>query len=161
MNKIILIAAAMFFATMAFAQDAEREERRDKRHERMEAQRIAYITNELELTTEEAQRFWPIYNQLQEEKKAMRPDREKERALDMDNISDAEASRLVQEHLQRQEKELQLRKTYFAKLNGVLSPQKQLKLVRLEGKFRKDILKKYKKRMKRKEKNKRKDKGGL
>lgn len=161
MNKIILIAAAMFFATMAFAQDAERKERRDKRHERMEAQRIAYITNELELTTEETQRFWPIYNQLQEEKKAMRPDREKERALDMDNISDAEASRLVQEHLQRQEKELQLRKTYFAKLNGVLSPQKQLKLVRLEGKFRKDILKKYKKRMKRKEKNKRKDKGGL
>ena len=36
---------------------------------RMESYRIAYITDKLSLTPEEAQRFWPIYNQFRDQLK--------------------------------------------------------------------------------------------
>ena len=36
---------------------------------RLEALKIAYITKRLDLSPEEAQKFWPIYNQYAEELK--------------------------------------------------------------------------------------------
>lgn len=36
--------------------------------EKMRSEKIAYFTAELDLTPEEAQKFWPVYNMLQEEK---------------------------------------------------------------------------------------------
>lgn len=36
--------------------------------ERIKAEKIAYFTDALELTPEEAQVFWPIYNKLQDER---------------------------------------------------------------------------------------------
>ena len=39
-------------------------------HDRMMSEKIAFITMELQLTPEEAQVFWPVYNQIAQEKKA-------------------------------------------------------------------------------------------
>lgn len=147
MKKIIILSLAILMSHAIIAQDDTRSEKRAQKRERLEAQRVAYITAELDLTAEEAQRFWPIYNEYKEAKKALRPNRDRKERPDFDNLSEAEANRMLEEHFQRKEQELSLRRSYFAKLKAVLSPQKQLKLLKIDGKFRKDILKKYQKRM--------------
>ena len=40
--------------------------------QKVEALKISFITNKLNLTPEEAKLFWPIYNQYEDEKKALR-----------------------------------------------------------------------------------------
>ena len=37
------------------------------RAEKIEALKIAFITQKLQLTTDEAQKFWPVYNQYENE----------------------------------------------------------------------------------------------
>lgn len=39
-------------------------------HKKMEAEKIAFFTSTIDLTAEEAQAFWPIYNKFTEEKDA-------------------------------------------------------------------------------------------
>jgi len=58
MRKIIFIIGTFFcLATPGFAQ-----EHNPKDAGRLEAYKIAYLTNILKLSSEEAQKFWPIYN---------------------------------------------------------------------------------------------------
>ena len=42
------------------------QERREH-YQRIEAIKVAFITKKLDLTTEEAQKFWPVYNNYQKE----------------------------------------------------------------------------------------------
>ncbi len=48
------------------------------RKKQIEARKVAFITSELNLSPEEAQVFWPVYNQAQAERKALR---EKHKAM--------------------------------------------------------------------------------
>ena len=58
-----VLAASVLFSAAA---DAQPKGKRDW-HEKMKSEKIAFITTELELTPEEAQVFWPVYNQIAEE----------------------------------------------------------------------------------------------
>lgn len=57
--KILAIAAALVCCVAASAQDKNRGQ---EWKERMMAEKVAFITSELQLTPEEAQVFWPVYN---------------------------------------------------------------------------------------------------
>jgi len=57
---IVLLALGNWF--IANAQDGER----------IQALKIAYLTKKLDLSPEEAQRFWPIYNKYTEEIRTVR-----------------------------------------------------------------------------------------
>ena len=88
----------------------------------IEAVRTAYITNQLKLSPEEAQKFWPVYNSYMQEIKRARKE----------NPSDVVA---------QQEKIVNIRKKYkedFKKVVG--SDDRVNKTFRVEGEFR-DMLK--------------------
>ena len=75
MKKIILlliISAA--FITSIEAQDNSGSQQRPKQNKRanIEALKVAFVTSELNLTAEEAQKFWPIHNGYMEELKKIR-----------------------------------------------------------------------------------------
>ena len=61
----------------------------DKKREKIEVQKIAFITKQLDLTPEEAQKFWPVYNQFSDAKKQLHK-QHKENRKDIDNLSDSE-----------------------------------------------------------------------
>ncbi len=65
MKKLTLILLATALSVAAFAQEAPGKAQRD----RLQAEKIAYITRELDLSPEEAQVFWPVYNQFQKEQR--------------------------------------------------------------------------------------------
>ncbi|MCR5561026.1 MAG: hypothetical protein K6F58_04320 [Bacteroidales bacterium] len=62
----VLLALAVSFSAMA------QKPGKGTDHERFEAEKVAYITQQLSLTVEEAQAFWPVYNQAKQEERESR-----------------------------------------------------------------------------------------
>lgn len=122
------------------------QDRLEKMEGKLEAQRAAYITNELELTSQESQTFWPIYNEWKAEEIKNR------RKVDPDtntkNMTDTEADRFIQQMFEVQEKETEIRKTYFKKLRSAIPPQKLARLPAAERGFREQIVRQTASRIK-------------
>jgi len=106
--------------------------------ERVEAMKVAMITKQLNLSVEESQKFWPVYNQYREKeqelKRAYKPDRP------LDSLSDKEAESQLQRHLERIDKEAALEIEYLQKVRQVLPARKVLKLHQVEAEFRKRLV---------------------
>ena len=107
--------------------------------ERIEAQRIAFITQELSLTPDEATRFWPLYNEYKDALRGMRDEFERP---DLDNIADEEASAIIERHLQQEQKRLELKRNLLTRLKAVISPRKVLMLQKAEMEFNRELLRK-------------------
>jgi len=68
MKKFILI---IIFAFGSFCFVKAQDEDGGKRAEKIQALKIAFITQKLGLSAEEAQKFWPVYNQYENEMKSI------------------------------------------------------------------------------------------
>jgi hypothetical protein len=111
--------------------------------ERVEAMKIAYITNKLDLTPTEAQSFWPIYNKHQDEVKKLRMDRAMERMnarSGWEEMSDKEVEETLNRFLTLKESEVQLTRQYYADLKKVLPIRKVGLLFKAEEDFKRAIL---------------------
>ena len=111
---------------------------RQESRERIEAQRIAFITQKLRLTPDEAEKFWPIYNEHKDALKEMRDDIERP---DLMNVTDDEATGIIERHLQLEQKRLDMKKTLFIRLRNVIGPKKILMLHAAEREFNRELLK--------------------
>jgi hypothetical protein len=110
-----------------------------KAQERIQSLRIAYITERLGLTTEQAEKFWPIYREYSQERRRLNEEmREARRQLDRPNPE--KEQQLVELGLQLRERELKLDREYAGRLREVISAQQILNLQRAEGDFRNLIM---------------------
>jgi hypothetical protein len=109
----------------------------------IEAQRIAYITQELKLTPDEAKVFWPVYNEYEakrhELKKSFRESGDNHKT-DLDKLTEKEANQILDNQLVEAQKFLDLRKEYHAKFKSVLPAVKVLKLYDAEREFQKILM---------------------
>ena len=62
MKKFYLIIFLMFFLVISI-----KDQDRNKSHEKIKSLKIAYLTEQLALTSSEAEKFWPIYNSFDQE----------------------------------------------------------------------------------------------
>jgi Spy/CpxP family protein refolding chaperone len=111
--------------------------------ENVEAMKIGFITERLELTPEEAQKFWPIYNQYTEETNNLRKTRRKnmsEAKENMDEMTEADAEKFIDNELALKQEELDIQKKYHPQLKKVLSSKKIAKLYRSEDEFKRRLL---------------------
>ena len=68
--RTILVSALLALSTQAFAQNnGGMGDFAKQWQERIESEKIAFLTNEMSLTPKEAQTFWPLYNQAQKEQR--------------------------------------------------------------------------------------------
>ncbi len=139
--RITQIFMLLIFFYSAQAQNEQNIE------EKIEAKKIAFITTELDLTSEEAQDFWPIYNSLSNELKEAKSDRKHKKNENFEHLSDSEAISLLNEHIETQERELAIKKKYTDQFLQVLPPQKVLQLYSLERAFKSRMINSLKKRM--------------
>jgi hypothetical protein len=135
----------LFFVSFSFyAQNDKTDEKREK----IKAFKVSFLTTELELTSTEAEKFWPIYNAFDDKQFELRHEKMKTylRKLDDDNInslSEKEACTLLSQ-IESTDKELYLlREKYMASLKKVLSSKKILKLKKSEDDFNRKLLKQY------------------
>lgn len=64
--RMIIVSAMLALSVSAFGQDNKSMGDFAKQwQERLESEKIAFLTNEMSLTPKEAQAFWPLYNQAQ------------------------------------------------------------------------------------------------
>jgi thiol:disulfide interchange protein len=73
MRKIIISIIALCFITGAIAQETEqsRQQREKARYEQVVSAKIAFFTTSLGLTPQEAEAFWPIYNNYWKERESL------------------------------------------------------------------------------------------
>jgi Spy/CpxP family protein refolding chaperone len=141
-----IIAICLFISVAAMGQEKERREK-------IKALMVGYITNEISLTSTEAEKFWPIYNEFENKQfeirfKKIRPLRIK---IDRDNLSEKETQNLLYEYEKYEEELHQNRKKLHTSLANILTPNKLLKLKLAEESFNKKLLQHYKKKMSKKE----------
>lgn len=142
MKAKIIITVFLLFSTITFAQNF-----REKR-EKIKALKVAYITEQLSLTTEEAQKFWPIYNANEDKQFELR--HKKMRAIinkfengGLEKLSDKEATSLI-DQIEAIEDELHnSKKSYIRELKTVISAKKIIKLKKAEDEFNKKLLKQF------------------
>jgi len=138
----ILIAVALL-STIAYGQKHQQQGKRPTK-EKIKALKIAHITNKLDLSSEEAQKFWPIYNKFEAKMEGFHKERrmESEKHKIEGKLSDKELEVLVDNHLVMEQKELDVKKTYHTKFKAILPIQKIAKLYRAERSFKRNLLKK-------------------
>lgn len=111
-----------------------------------EKRKVEYITNEAELTKEEASKFFPVYNELTKKKfdlhKAHR-DKVEKMKKSKENMSNEEYRKLLDNDVDVKLKEAELDKEYSTRLEKVISPEKLYKAQQAERKFMQDELKKF------------------
>lgn len=122
--------------------------------EKVKALKVAYLTNNLSLTTAEAEKFWPIYNAYDEKQFELRHEKMKmiKERLDseaVDDLTDKQASAMITQIENVEDDLYQNRKKFMASLKTVLSPVKILKLKKAEDDFNKTLLRQYKNKGKR------------
>jgi len=110
--------------------------------EQIEAQRIAFITAELELTPDEAQAFWPVYNEYDKKRKEVQKKYRShgDERMRMEEMTDKEAMELADNQLVEAQKLLDLRKEYHARFKTILPAKKILKLYGTEREFQRHLI---------------------
>ena len=117
---------------------------------RIKSLKIAFITEKLNLTANEAQQFWPVYNDFEETMSKIKFEDLRrirhEIKQNYETLSDAKANELL-DRLIKAENELHNAKIEFTeKLKKNLSPQKIILLKVTEEEFNRKILEEMKKR---------------
>ena len=122
---------------------------RRENNEQIKALKIAFFTEKLELTSEEASVFWPIYNAHENAKEELREEQRKEfqdRFERLESLSEAEAKSTLERYLKLEVKEEELDKAYYKKIAKEFSAVRTLKLCQAEQEFRRRLLQEYRKR---------------
>lgn len=108
--------------------------------EKIEAYRVAFITERLDLNSQEAQQFWPLYNEYTDKRRLL----SKRAKLPVDNrlreMSEDELTKIMTERLRAHEAMLNLDKTYIVKLREVIPLRKVVLLERAEKDFKAALL---------------------
>jgi len=120
MKKIIFLLLVTF--TVFSIANAQKQ---GTRSEKVQALKIAFITQKLQLTSAQAEKFWPVYNQYDSEIKSLRTD----------NNEDV---------LENEEKLLNIRKKYKPTFEKILGPQKLNDLFNAERDFRNVLIRQLK-----------------
>ena len=145
MKKSILLMAIALSSTTAFAQPERMGDKKERR-EKIEAIKVAYITEELDLTVEESQKFWPVYNELQKKELALREDGFETMKTLKDGGNDKEVEKALYSvadvHIAIEE----LRKSYLDDFIEVLGAQKTAKLFKAEREFGRRMMERMQKR---------------
>jgi len=147
MKKIFAFAVILVFATLTTTVSAQHDDKEHKdRWEKFRAEKIGFLTSELELTPDEAQEFWPVYNLLEKERwEAQKHRRElEEQVRDAEeNMSDRKIVELTRDYAGSMQKEADMLVEYNEKFLDILPSSKVLKLYKAENEFRFQMIKKF------------------
>ncbi|MCC6289328.1 MAG: hypothetical protein IT249_15725 [Chitinophagaceae bacterium] len=126
MKKIFILFGFITFATLlTHAQVIEPE-----KGERIKSLEIAYFTRQLQLTPEEAEKFWPVFNQYRKELKA--------------GIMESAGA----DQLDKEQKILDIRKKYKKSFATVLDNERAQKFYNAEDRFKMLVKKEMNNRLK-------------
>jgi Skp family chaperone for outer membrane proteins len=140
MKKLITFICISFICVLSISAQGR------KGKEKIKALKISYLTEQLALTSDEAQKFWPIYNNYDNEQHCLRDDfKEKiKKALKtIESISEKDAEELTNAKLAIDKQLYDSKKTFIKKIKEVISYKKILQLQVAEMEFGRKLMSRY------------------
>jgi len=130
MKKVQFSLVLMFVSIFAFSQVQRpgNQEGRAAELKKIQAMEVAFITKELNLTPDEAQKFWPVFNQYRNDLKTVAVEYKQK------------------DHLERQQKMLDLRKKYREDFTKVMNQERANKVFGAEDEFKSLVRREFQKR---------------
>lgn len=138
-TKIYSILILFLFTSLGFSQGF-----REKK-EKIKALKIAFISQKLSLTTEQAEKFWPIYNKYEDKIVALKETQLRQR-FQKKELTDEEALKQIEEAEAAEVEIMSLKKKMRAELIPVIGADKVVELQKIEHEFHKKLLEKLKDR---------------
>ena len=126
MKKFILYLVLAFavFSAKAQTEDLGVDVQNPKKEEKIKALYVAYISQQLSLTADEAQKFWPVHSQYDAELKS----------INASNVSE----------LDRQQAVLNVKKKYQGNFSKILGNERSNSFYKQDGEFRKKMVERLK-----------------
>ena len=118
-------------------------QRANERRERIKALKTAFITEELELTSQQAEQFWPVYYELEDELKVVR---QKRRTGSTASMTEQETEAWIRQQLDLEAEQVAIKRRYVDKFASVLTWQQIAKLLKVENRFKQELLRRMKER---------------
>ena len=146
MKKIILLIICTCFAIVATHAQGPRD--------KIKTLKVAYITEKLQLSSDEAEKFWPIYNAHEVKMQQCRSEKfgaikQKLRGQNIQNIAEADAKQMLDQIEDVEERIFSEKKQLIKDLKKVISAKKILLLKQAEDDFNKQLLNKLREQRKR------------
>jgi hypothetical protein len=113
--------------------------------ERLEATKIAFISQKMDLSPKEAEKFWPIYNQYEKENRELL----KQRREMAQSKSDMSPENRLNEQFEFEERMLEIRKKYTKEFGKAVSSDKVLRLFEAERAFKANLVRELQQRRQR------------
>ncbi|MFC4874260.1 Spy/CpxP family protein refolding chaperone [Negadavirga shengliensis] len=132
-NFLILI---LFIGTLIPAM-AQRGKNVDR--EKLEAARVAFITNRLSLSPEQAEKFWPVYNQHHETRRKLMHQMHDLARSAADSLTDSQAQNLIKRQFEIKEQLLEEEKRLMDKVSSMLTPVHAYKLTEANREFTRQL----------------------
>ena len=138
----LLTLAALLSASAALAQDGPGGgQRGGQRLAQLENAKIAFITTRVSLTQEQAQRFWPLYNEFSGRRRELNRNGRLLRRSLTEGLTDAQIRDNITQSFALRQQELTLEKEYFEKFQRVISLRQVAQLLTAERDFTKEVIK--------------------
>ncbi len=134
---VVLLFAASIFAFGQHNHSAS------DHHEKIQSMKIAYLTEKLQLNPQEAEKFWPVFNEYDTQRHDL------ERSLfrgnyvkndSLQNMSDKDVTLLISNRLNKEQQLIDIRKEYYKKFEKVLPIKKVYLLFEAEAGFKRMLL---------------------
>ncbi len=145
MKKIFITLLIIMFGLSNLVAQGERREK-------LKAYKTAFITEKLELTPAEAEKFWPVYNNYENKVHQLKFEniRNEHRKIrdkgGIDTLTDAEANAILKKLVKNEEILATVKNELFEDLKNIISPKKILKLYRSEHEFNRKLLSEFRKK---------------
>lgn len=131
----------------------------DEKREKLKAYKTAFITQQLDLTPSEAEKFWPVYNAHENKLYELKVIKVKEAGNKIkekggiDALSEKEAEQILMKLSENEQAVIDTKEEFFKQLKSIISSKKILKLHRAERKFNRKLLTDYRGKKKMNNKN--------
>ncbi len=133
MKKFFLLFGFITFATLLT--NAQQVVNSGNGREKMKMLEIGYFTRQLQLSSNEAEKFWPMYEQYRQELKTLMRDRS------------------IADELERQQKALDIRKKYRVSFEKILDKVRGVKVFETQDNFQSMVRKEMQQRRKMRQNN--------
>ncbi len=119
MKKYLLIVTLFLSSITAVNAQGDQPGDETKKLERIKALYVAYVTQQLQLSPEEAQKFWPVHTQFETELRAIKPDLPE---------------------LDKEQSRLNIKKRYQDNFNKIIGTNRCERFFRMDGEFKRKLV---------------------
>jgi len=140
--RLSALAAVLLIASpAAHAQGGLGGRKQGQRLGQLENAKIAFITNRVSLTQDQAQKFWPLYNEFSAKRRELNRSGRLLRRDVTEGMTDQQIRDNLTQSFAMRQQELNLEKEYFDKFQKVISMRQVAQLFQAERDFTKEVIK--------------------